>query len=299
MPVELILLVSLAAALIAERPLARRYVALRRARLRRRDIPATWHTLLALRLPLYRRLPEVLARRLLADMQVFLAEKRFYGQDGLVVTDAMRLIIAAQACLLTLNQGTRYYPGFTSIILYPDTYVATETAHDGLIESTHDHVRAGESWYRGPVVLSWRDIAEDLAHGDDARNVVLHEFAHKLDEQDGLMDGAPALASSQAGSWTSVFRREYECLRTALERGEEPLLDPYAATAPEEFFAVTVETFFERSAALQHHHPALYAELEKFFGLDPAAWQDGPTSDRTRSHHRPRRRRSQPPHRPH
>lgn len=299
MPAELILLVSLAAAVIAARPLARRYVALRRARLRRRDVPATWHTVLALRSPLYRRLPELVRKRLLADMQVFLAEKRFYGQDGLVVTDAMRLIIAAQACLLTLNQHTRYYPGFTSIILYPDTYVATETAHDGLIESTHDHVRAGESWYRGPVVLSWRDIAEDLAHGDDARNVVLHEFAHKLDEQDGLMDGAPALAASQAASWTSVFRREYEHLGAALERGEEPLLDPYAATAPAEFFAVAVETFFEQSAALQHHHPELYAELENFFGFDPAAWQAGPAPSRGRSRAQPRRRRSQPPHRSH
>ncbi|MEX2479337.1 MAG: M90 family metallopeptidase [Gammaproteobacteria bacterium] len=299
MPVELILLASLATALIAARPLARRYVALRRVRLRRQAVPATWHTVLALRLPLYRRLPQTLRARLLADMQVFLAEKRFYGQDGLVVTDAMRLIIAAQACLLTLNQSTRYYPGFTSIILYPDTYVATETAHDGLLESTHDHVRAGESWYRGPLVLSWRDIAEDLAHGDDARNVVLHEFAHKLDEQDGLMDGAPALARGQAASWTSVFRREYERLGTALDRGEEPLLDPYAATAPAEFFAVTVETFFEQSAALQHHHPELYTELENFFGFDPAGWPRVPAPGRERSPSRPRRWRPRPPHHPH
>ena len=274
MPLELILLASVAAVLIGARPLARRHVEWRRERLRRRPVPPAWHTVLALRLPLFRRLPDDVRTRLLADMQVFLAEKRFYGQDGLEVTETMRLVIAAQACLLQLNQPTRYFPDFTSIILYPDTYVSTETAHDGLLESTHEHVRAGESWYRGPVILSWRDIADDLAHARDGHNVVVHEFAHKLDEQDGLMDGAPALDNVQRRSWPTVFRHEYERLTHALDRGERTWLDPYAASAPEEFFAVTVESFFAQGAALQQHHPELYRELAAFFGFDPASWRD-------------------------
>lgn len=283
MPIELIILASVAIALIGARPIARSYVEWRRARLRRRPVPPTWHTVLALRLPLFRRLPDDIRARVLADMQVFLAEKRFYGQDGLEVTDTMRLIIAAQACLLPLNQPTRYFPDFTSIIIYPDTYVTTEIAHDGLLESTHEHVRAGESWYRGPVILSWRDISEDLAHGEDGHNVVVHEFAHKLDEQDGLMDGAPALDSEQRRSWPTVFRREYERLTNALDRGETTWLDPYAASAPEEFFAVTVESFFEQGSALQQHHPELYGELAAFFGLDPANWNDAAPRDRSMS----------------
>lgn len=272
MPPEVLLIGGLAAAVIAWHPLRIRFVAWRRARLRRRPVPPAWHTILALRLPLFRRLPEDIRRRLLADVQVFLAEKRFHGQDGLEVTETMRLVIAAQACLLQLNQAVRYYPGFTSIILYPDAYVAVETARDGPLEATAHHVRAGESWYRGPVILSWQDIAHDLARGADGRNVVLHEFAHKLDEQDGLMDGAPALAAAQARSWPAVFRREYERLGHAVEHGQRTLLDPYAASAPAEFFAVSVETFFEQPQDLERHHPELYAELGTFFGFNPARW---------------------------
>jgi Mlc titration factor MtfA (ptsG expression regulator) len=211
--------------------------------------------------------------RLHGDIQVFLAEKRFYGQDGLEVTDLMRLAIAAQACLLQLNLQTRYYPDFTSILVYPDAFVAVETAHDGLLESTHRHVRSGESWYRGPVILSWADLREDLDHGGDGHNVVLHEFAHKLDEQDGLVDGAPELDAAQARRWPTLFQREYERLERALARGEHTLLDPYAASAPAEFFAVAVETFFECGPALEQHHPELYAALHEFFALDPARWR--------------------------
>lgn len=272
MALELVALGIVTAAVVAAAPLRRYVRTRRRRRVRARPFPDTWRHLLVRHLPLYRRLPADLRERLHADMQVFLSEKRFYGQHGLEVTDLMRLVIAAQACLLQLNQRTRLYPDFTSIIVYPDVYVAVDTEHDGPLESTGRHVRAGESWYRGPVVLSWADIAEDLRHPGAGHNVVLHEFAHKLDEQDGLVDGAPELGADQQASWPAVFAREFAALHEALEAGHTTLLDPYAASAPVEFFAVAVETFFDCSTQLRRLHPELYAELRALFDLDPAAW---------------------------
>ncbi|MEQ8663246.1 MAG: zinc-dependent peptidase [Gammaproteobacteria bacterium] len=271
MSIEILAILAVPVLVAAWPWLTRRLRERRRARLRAAPLPAAWLTLLR-RVPLYRRLPATLRARLHGDINVFLAEKRFYGQDGLEVTDTMRLAVAAQACLLQLNLRTKYYPDFTSILVYPDAFVAVETAHDGLLESTHRHVRSGESWYRGPVILSWTDLREDLDHGGDGHNVVLHEFAHKLDEQDGLVDGAPELSAGQARHWPSVFRHEYARLEQALARGEHTLLDPYAASAPAEFFAVAVETFFERAPAFERQHPELYRALADFFALDPARW---------------------------
>ncbi len=271
MTLEILLILAVPAAVLAWPLVRRRWRERRRAQLRRQALPRAWVRTLA-RVPLYRRLPAELRSRLHGDIAVFLAEKRFYGQDGLEVTDTMRLAIASQACLLQLNLATKYYPDFTSILIYPDAFVAVETEHDGVLESTRRHVRAGESWYRGPVILSWADLRDDLHHGGDGHNVVLHEFAHKLDEQDGLVDGAPELEGAQARRWPGVFRREYERLAKALDHGQHTLLDPYAATAPAEFFAVAVETFFERGRELEHGHPELYAALATFFDLDPARW---------------------------
>ncbi|MGE0485990.1 MAG: zinc-dependent peptidase [Gammaproteobacteria bacterium] len=269
---ELVVLAGLTAGVIFAPGLWRRWRERYRARLRRQPFSSAWRTLLERHLDLYRRLPADLRERLHADMQVFLAEKRFIGADGLEVDDTMRLVVAAQACLLTLNQATRYYPDFTSIILYPDSFVAVETVHDGVLESTTHHVRAGESWYRGPLVLSWADVAADLAHPGHGHNVVLHEFAHKLDEQDGLVDGAPELDAGQRHSWPRVFGQEFERLRHALDRGEHTFIDPYAATAPAEFFAVAVEAFFDASRPFAHHHPELHGELCRLFGFDPVHW---------------------------
>ncbi len=235
-------------------------------------MPAPWLAVLERDVEPYRIMPAALRERLCADIRVFLDEKRFVGQHGLEVDTRMQVIIAAYACLLQLNQHTKYYPDFTTIIVYPDTFVATATERDGMLESTVVHARAGESWFRGPMVLSWADIREDLEHPGDGGNVIVHEFAHKLDEQDGLVDGAPELAAAQRGSWPAIFQREYERLCRRVEHGTATLLDPYAATAPEEFFAVAVETFFTRATAMRSAHPELYAELQRYFALDPAGW---------------------------
>lgn len=252
-----------------------RRIAARRRRLAARALPGAWRRVLETRVPLYARVPAELRARLDGDINVFLDEKTFYGQNGLEVTDEMRLTVAAQACVLTLNQPNPHYPEFTSIILYPDTFVTEQTRRDGFLETHGESVRSGESWDRGPVILSWADAAEDTAHPDDGCNVVLHEFAHKLDEREGGMDGAPALAADQYASWKQVLTREFEALTALTEgpgHGREPLLDPYGATSPAEFFAVATETFFECPRELHEEHPELYVELARFYGLDPARW---------------------------
>jgi len=122
-------------------------------------------------------------------------------------------------------------------------------------------------------VLAWDDVKAGAADPDDGRNLVLHEFAHQLDFEDGSTDGTPALESSaQARSWAAVFGNELETLRRAADAGEPTLLDPYGAQDPAEFFAVATETFFERGRDLSLQHPKLYEELRRFYRQDPAAW---------------------------
>ncbi len=252
---------------------ARRGRAQRQRRLAASRLSAKQRRFLLRAVPLYARLPAALRPRLEGRMHVFLDAKEFIGCRGLEVTDEMRLLIAAQACLLTLQREEACFPGFRTILLHPDTYVAEEVRHDEEIEILEEHVRTGESWHRGPVVLSWADVLADTRDGTDGRNVVLHEFAHKLDEAHDAGEGLPALGEpAQYASWAAVFSREYEALCAAADRGRDTLIDPYGAESPAEFFAVVTEAFFEQSADLERAHPALYGELAKFYAVDPARW---------------------------
>jgi Mlc titration factor MtfA (ptsG expression regulator) len=253
--------------------LRRRWRQRRRALLRGHPIPDPWADILKQRVPLYERLPADLKQRLHGLIQVFLDEKRFFGRGGLAVTEIMRVTIAAQACLLILNRNGGFYPGFSTIMIYPDTYVAQESKSDGMISSTHRSVRSGESWFRGPVILSWRDTLAGTARPDDGHNVVLHEFAHKLDEEDGRMDGLPLLdEAAQYRTWATVLSDEFDSLREAVGTRHKTVMDEYGATSAPEFFAVATETFFEKPLAMKKKHPALYAELQQFYRLDPAGW---------------------------
>lgn len=245
----------------------------RRERLRRQPMDPLWEHELHTHVPLYARLPDALRHELHGLMHIFLDEKRFYGQGGLEVTAAMRVRIAAHACLMLLNRDTDIYPGFTSILIYPDTYVAAQTVHDGAVRSEQHSLRAGESWMRGPVILSWRDTHRGNVDADDGSNVVLHEFAHKLDEEDGRMDGLPLLNDAeQYRTWANVLSREFAALREAVARHHKTVMDEYGATSAAEFFAVATETFFEKPQTMQKKHPELYRELQQYFRLDPADW---------------------------
>lgn len=245
----------------------------RRAALLRQPLPADLAAILARRVPLYGRLPPDLRRSLGGLVNVFLDEKRFVGCAGLSINDEIRVTIAGNACLLLLGRPRRRFPGFQTILVYPDTFVAPQTTYDGLIEVRGHSPRSGESWQRGPVVLAWAEIEEDLAHPEDRRNVVLHEFAHKLDEENQTMDGLPMLReSSQYAEWARVLRTEFDALRRQAEQGVESLLDPYGAESPAEFFAVATETFFQAPVVMQRELPELYDQFQRFYGLEPAEW---------------------------
>ena len=223
--------------------------------------------------PLYTRLPKELHETLQGCINYFLDTKVFVGCEGLEVTDEIRLVIAANACMLLVNKEQKHFPGFATILVYPDTYRAREVTYDGLVEIHGDSTRAGESWYRGPIVLSLADVLRGADNERDGHNVVLHEFAHKLDEENGVMDGLPVLReSTHYKEWAEVLTREYDEFIDRVERGKNKVIDEYGAVSATEFFAVATETFFEKSIQMKRRLPELYQQLQIFYDLDPAEW---------------------------
>jgi Mlc titration factor MtfA (ptsG expression regulator) len=210
----------------------------------------------------------------LENIHLFLDEKTFIGCRGQQITDPVKITIAAQACMLLLNRPTKLYPRLSTIYVYPQTYVVDSIHHhDGLIVEGKD-VRLGESWRNGPVVLAWDSIARAARNVQYEHNVVLHEFAHQLDQEDGAVNGAPLLDSpSSYKTWAAVLGAEYEKLRNTIHACRHSILDPYGATDPAEFFAVATEAFFERPHQMQKHSPRLYEEFKNYYKLDPAKWK--------------------------
>lgn len=241
-----------------------------RAGLRARPTPPEWHAILQRNVPYYRRLPEHDRVELAGHMQVFLAEKHFEGCGGLVMTEEMKITIAGEACLLLLHRDTDYYPGLESILVYPSAYIVPiGTPLPGGLISDDFEVRLGESWQHGALVLSWDSIEGATRTG---HNVVLHEFAHQLDLEDGAANGAPGLPRrSMYATWASVLGGEYAELVSASEHHRQTLIDTYGAKNPAEFFAVVTEAFFENPRELQEKHQALYEQLRLYYQQDPAS----------------------------
>ncbi len=201
---------------------------------------------------------------------VFLAEKQFSGAHGIEVSDEMRVAIGAQACLLVLELGLDWYSGWTGIVVYPGDFRVRRTEMDeaGVVHEWHDEL-AGEAMPGGPVVISW-----DAAAHDPYMNVVIHEFAHKLDMMSGEADGLPPLhAGMNRKAWTDAFREAYEGFSDAVERRKDTWLDPYAAEHPSEFFAVISEAFFESPKETRRRYPLVYEQLKLFYRQDPATRQ--------------------------
>src|SRR5947199_4984551 len=251
----------------------------RRRRLRARPFPKEWRKLIQHHVVFFHKLSAGERAELLSHIQVFLAEKRFEGCVVFAITDEVRVTIAAQACLLLLHRETDYFPGLLTILVYPLTYMVEEKRQVG------EHVwesgtvsRLGETGRRmGSLVLAWGGVKHGAADPSDAKNVVLHEFAHQLDYENHAADGMPALATSEDQSaWSEVMGSEFASLRAADESGVPTLLDTYGATDPVEFFAVSVEAFFERPRALRTYHPKLYAELQNYFRQDPVEYSAEP-----------------------
>lgn len=204
---------------------------------------------------------------------LFLADKEFAGMQGLEVDDGMAVAIAAQACLPILRLGLAHYDGFKGIVVHPDVVVARREVmdEDGVVHH-YDEELSGEAMEGGPIMLSWRDVADA---GDSAAwgyNVVVHEFAHVLDMRDGAADGVPLLPDRAARErWLSVLEPEWQAFCERVDAGEDTLIDPYGAEAIDEFFAVSSEVFFVDPAALRAGHPELYGLLAGYYRQDPAA----------------------------
>jgi Mlc titration factor MtfA (ptsG expression regulator) len=237
------------------------WVALRRARIRRRPFPAEWRKVLREQVPAVARLP--------ANLQLKLKG------------DAMRVVVAAQACLLQLGRRNHFFPTLTQVLLYPNAFIVqrTEAAGAGLQRDVQ-RVLSGESWGQGQVILSWEDVLAGAADPGDGHNVVVHEFAHQLDQEKGAANGAPPLPRRASRAlWAQVLGQAFERLRTQVLRGgqdgegEGPLIDAYGATDPAEFFAVACEVFFERPEALAQAEPALFEQLCICHRVNPLSWR--------------------------
>lgn len=246
----------------------------RRRQLRAQPFPAAWRDILKRRVPYVRALPADLQLQLKQHIQVFLAEKAFIGCDGLTISDEMRVTIAAQACLLLLNRPRGYYPNLRQILVYPSSFVVQREHTDGIGVAHHARQElSGESWSLGQVVLSWHDTLEGAAIPDDGQNVVIHEFAHQLDQEKGDANGAPILPRrDQYARWSTVLGDEFKQLQARALHTKASLFSDYGATDPAEFFAVISEVFFEQPQRMAAEHPALYRELTLFYRLDPLSW---------------------------
>jgi Mlc titration factor MtfA (ptsG expression regulator) len=244
-----------------------------RDRLRQQPFPAAWRRILQRRVPYIRAMPADLQLQLKRQIKVFLAQTPIIGCNGLTVTDEMRVTIAAQACLLVLHRRDGGYPNLRQILLYPGAFIVDRVhgGGDGVLREER-RVLAGESWQRGQVILSWQDTLEGAAITHDGRNVVLHEFAHQLDQETGAANGAPRLPRAASVRWAQVLGAEFQQLRQRVENGQSSLLSDYGATDPAEFFAVVTEVFFEQPAQLAQDHAALFGELRSFYGIDPLSW---------------------------
>ena len=257
----------------------------RRERLRTAEFPSAWRNILHENMPLYERLPAEDRREIEGHIQVFLAEKRFEGCAGLAITDEVRVTVAAQACLLLLHRDTDYYPGLRSIIINPTGYTAEEANYSSRgVVTERPTQRLGESWGHGAVVLAWNSVLHGAADVTDGHNVALHEFAHQLDQEDGVADGAPDLHAAlfspgrrgRCLAWARILSAEFERLQQEVNEGKPTVLDAYGTKNPAEFFAVVTECFFEKPQQLQQKHPKLYDELRKFYRQDPVWWSADP-----------------------
>jgi hypothetical protein len=245
-----------------------------RQKLHRQGLPSAWRQILHDNVQLCRLLPEAEQALFEKQVQVFLDEKHFEGCGGLPVTDEMRVTVAGHACLLLLGDPGEDYPQLGTIVLYPKSFAAPirTTDHTGVVTETVEE-RLGESWREGTIVLAWDSIREIIRGQSSDCNVIIHEFAHQVDARRGLTEGAP-LSAVRDGcrNWEELLRAEQCRQRTAQRRGRPAVLDPYAFTSPEEFFAVATETFYMRPVRLKSSHPELYAELRAVYGVDPAGW---------------------------
>lgn len=249
-----------------------RWAERRRARLVQQPFPAAWRRILRRRVPIAARLPADLQLRLKRHIQVFIAEKPFIGCQGQVVDDEVRVTIAAQACLLLMGfDRPACFPRLRQVLVYPGAFVVDRERPlgDGLVQQQRQAL-SGESWTQGQVIVSWPDALAGAADPCDGRNVVLHEFAHQIDQDGGAADGHPWRPDAAARRrWAAVMDAAFAQLRDV----PSTVIDAYGASDPAEFFAVATEAFFERADELAAEAPGVYRELAGLYRVDPREWQ--------------------------
>lgn len=239
----------------------------------RKAFPSEFESILKRKVRFYTKLSPRRKKLLQDRMKIFMAEKIFEGCGGLTLTDEMKVVISAYACLLILEESSDYYPALRSILVYPDDYVAPvyEMNSDGVVTEGNER-RQGESWDSGSVVLSWADIKETTQSNENNHNLVIHEFAHQLDDQYGLSAGIELDGGVSSGDeWTRELAKIYkELLESRQWKRDVSPLDMYGATNPAECFAVFLEAFFESPVKLQVRYRKAYRLLSDFLMIDPA-----------------------------
>ncbi len=252
------------------------WIKLRRDRLINQPFPKHWLHILESNLAIYIYLSADQQKQLQGYIQIFLKEKQFIGCLGLQITEEIKVTIAAIACLLLFGDRPTYFPNLRSILVYPNAYIAKETViSDRYVVEERLVARLGESWSQDQLILSWEQVRQDLLNWQDGHNVVLHEFAHQLDQEDGRAEGVPILRRAlDYQVWSEIMTAEYLQLGDRVGKGKKTVIDSYGATNPAEFFAVATETFFEKPYQLSQKHQALYELLQRYYRLDPRQWGD-------------------------
>jgi len=248
----------------------------RRKALRAHPFPEAWRAIVSANVPYVSTLSPEDRAELEGHVRVFLDEKKFEGCGGLKITDEVRVTIASEACLLLLHRETDYFPDLEVILVYPHPYVAKSSVHLARgVTLADEQARLGQS-ASGVVVLAWDAVRRGATDADDGHNVTLHEFAHQLDQEDGVADGAPVLPGrAMYIAWAHVLGEEFAHLVDEVDKNHRTDIDAYGATNPAEFFAVVTEMFFGKPTALERRHPQLYRQLSLFYRQDPAARSGG------------------------
>lgn len=251
------------------------FVKWQRDRLIAKPFPKSWLSIITSNISIYDKLSAEQQKELQGHLQVFLKEKQFIGCLGLQITEEIKVTISAIACLLLFGDRKTYFPNLRSILVYPHAYIVNEMVmSDRYVVEERRVARLGESWSKDQLILSWEQVQQDIRNWQDGHNVVLHEFAHQLDQEDGQAEGVPILSRAMDYVlWSKVMTVEYLQLCDQVENRKKTVLDSYGATNPAEFFAVATETFFEKPNQLNQKHQELYELLQRYYRLDPRQWQ--------------------------
>jgi MtfA peptidase len=231
------------------------------------QLPGDLWTSLSRHVPLIASLQPDEQDKLRALTKSFLDDKAIVGAAGFEPNGAQRLAIAAQASIPVIHLGYDWLDGFKEVIVYPGEFNVRHEGRDenGLVVEG-DQARLGEAWERGPMVLAWSEIEEDIVDPHSGSNVVIHEIAHKLDMQNGRANGMPPLHKGMSWhTWTQAMQQAFDDMNMRLSRNWPTEIDAYGASAPEEFFAVATESYFSAPAALKNAYPDVFSQLDQFY----------------------------------